>query len=405
MFPPAFGPRMGYLCKYMQRAGWEPVVITEQIPDNTLAFLCEDIPVTYISYYNATGKFSKKLEWIFIQICDLLFQYKDRKVIKVATNILKEGNFSGVLCSSYRTFPLPAALQVAQKYKLPFIVDLRDIIEQYASDEYMNHLFKSIPWLDKKITSFFKNRLLNKRNQVLKQADCVTTVSPWHVKTLKSYNPRTHLIYNGYDPELFFPQLIKSKQFIIVYTGRLISLATRDPHLLFGAIARLNKEQLISSQKVRLHWYMDKYSKEVLSKLAENYQISDYMDYFEYVPAAQIPEILNHSSILLQLANKMSESGPKGIMTTKLFEALAVEKPILCVRSDEAYLEETINKTHSGIAARTEEEVYQFILTHYKQWEKEGYTYINVERENVKPFSRQKQADQFMQLFTHLNHK
>ena len=150
---------------------------------------------------------------------------------------------------------------------------------------------------------------------------------------------------------------------------------------------------------------MDKYSKEVLSKLAENYQISDYMDYFEYVPAAQIPEILNHSSILLQLANKMSESGPKGIMTTKLFEALAVEKPILCVRSDEAYLEETINKTHSGIAARTEEEVYQFILTHYKQWEKEGYTYINVERENVKPFSRQKQADQFMQLFTHLNHK
>ena len=262
MFPPAFGPRMGYLCKYMQRAGWEPVVITEQIPDNTFAFLCEDIPVTYISYYNATGKFSKKLEWIFIQICDLLFQYKDRKVIKVATNILKEGNFSGVLCSSYRTFPLPAALQVAQKYKLPFIVDLRDIIEQYASDEYMNHLFKSIPWLDKKITSFFKNRLLNKRNQVLKQADCVTTVSPWHVKTLKSYNPRTHLIYNGYDPELFFPQLIKSKQFIIVYTGRLISLATRDPHLLFGAIARLNKEQLISSQKVRLHWYMDKYSKE-----------------------------------------------------------------------------------------------------------------------------------------------
>ena len=405
MFPPAFGPRMGYLCKYMQRAGWEPVVITEQIPDNTFAFLCEDIPVTYISYYNATGKFSKKLEWIFIQICDLLFQYKDRKVIKVATNILKEGNFSGVLCSSYRTFPLPAALQVAQKYKLPFIVDLRDIIEQYASDEYMNHLFKSIPWLDKKITSFFKNRLLNKRNQVLKQADCVTTVSPWHVKTLKSYNPRTHLIYNGYDPELFFPQLIKSKQFIIVYTGRLISLATRDPHLLFGAIARLNKEQLISSQKVRLHWYMDKYSKEVLSKLAENYQISDYMDYFEYVPAAQIPEILNHSSILLQLANKMSESGPKGIMTTKLFEALAVEKPILCVRSDEAYLEETINKTHSGIAARTEEEVYQFILTHYKQWEKEGYTYINVERENVKPFSRQKQADQFMQLFTHINHK
>ena len=28
MFPPAFGPRMGYLCKYMRQAGWNPVVVT-----------------------------------------------------------------------------------------------------------------------------------------------------------------------------------------------------------------------------------------------------------------------------------------------------------------------------------------------------------------------------------------
>ena len=56
MFPPAFGPRMGYLCKYMQKAGWSPTVITEQIPDQTFEFLCGDIPVTYISYYKAKGK-------------------------------------------------------------------------------------------------------------------------------------------------------------------------------------------------------------------------------------------------------------------------------------------------------------------------------------------------------------
>ena len=41
MFPPAFGPRMGYLCKYMRRAGWEPVVVTEQIDDSTFSFLKE----------------------------------------------------------------------------------------------------------------------------------------------------------------------------------------------------------------------------------------------------------------------------------------------------------------------------------------------------------------------------
>ena len=402
MFPPAFGPRMGYLCKYMQKAGWSPTVITEQIPNQTFEFLCGDIPVIYISYYKAKGKVLKKLEWIGIQILDLFFKYKDRKLIQTANQTLKAGGFSGVLCSTYRTFPLTAAQQVAHKHDLPFIADLRDIIEQYASDEYITHLFKSIPWLDKKITHFFKSKLLQRRNKVLRKANCITTVSPWHVETLKQYNPVIHLIYNGYDPELFYPQQLKSNQFIMVYTGRLISLATRDPHLLFKAIARLDKEKRISPLEFQLHWYMDKMSNEILKQLAEEYQISPYMHYFGYVPATQIPAILNQSSILIQLANKMDKSGPKGIMTTKLFESLAVEKPLLCVRSDEAYLEAIIKETHSGIAARSEEDVYQFILEYYRLWKEKGYTSIQIKKDAIELFSRKRQAKQFMDLFTQL---
>ena len=36
MFPPAFAPRMGYLCKYLTRMGWEVTVVTEYIEDNTI---------------------------------------------------------------------------------------------------------------------------------------------------------------------------------------------------------------------------------------------------------------------------------------------------------------------------------------------------------------------------------
>ena len=49
LFPPAFAPRMGYLCKYMKRAGWQPVVVTEEIPENMFAFLANNVPVTYSS--------------------------------------------------------------------------------------------------------------------------------------------------------------------------------------------------------------------------------------------------------------------------------------------------------------------------------------------------------------------
>ncbi|RHJ84387.1 hypothetical protein [Parabacteroides sp. AM08-6] len=403
LFPPAFGPRMGYLCKYMKRAGWEPVVVTEQINDNTFSFLTGEIPVTYIKYYRATGKLTRKIEWVLLFLFDFFFHYKDKKMEKVANSLLEKGGYAGILCSTYRTFPLPAAQKVATKYHLPFIADLRDIVEQYASDEYIAHSFHSFSYLDRLITRIFRHKLLKYRNKALKSADYVTTISPWHATILKKYNPHTTLIYNGYDPEIFFPERYRMEHFIITYTGRLISQATRDPRLLFEAIAKLDRAKHIQPETFRLQWYIDSTSKELIEQIAADFKIASYIDYFDYVPASEIPKILNHSAVLLQLANKTTETGPKGFMTTKLFEAMAVEKPLLCVRSDEACLEKTIKQTQSGIAARTVEEVYDFLLHYYTEWKEKGYTTIEVDRQAVEKFSRKRQAEQFMDLFTELS--
>lgn len=406
MFPPAFGPRMGYLCKYMRRAGWEPVVITEQIDDNTFSFLKGETPVTYINFFHFKGKILHKLEWICVLILDYFFHYKDKKMAKAASRLLEEGGYDGVLCSSYRAFPLPAAQHVAEKYHLPLVIDLRDIIEQYASNEYIAHSFRTFPLLDRMITKIFRNKLLKDRNNALSKANHVTTISPWHVEKLQVYNPNTELVYNGYDPELFYPEQHKTSQFVITYTGRLISLAIRDPRLLFEAVSRLDSEKLITPDRFRIQWYVDAASKAIIMQEATAYpMIAQYMDFFDYIPASEIPGVLNRSSILLQLANTFASDGPKGIMTTKLFEAMAVEKPLLCVRSDESYLEATIRETHSGLAARTAEEAYRFILHHYQFWLDNGYTHINTDKEAVERFSRKKQAEQFMSIFTRLNSK
>ena len=59
MFPPAFAPRMGYLCKYLTRMGWEVTVVTEYIEDNTFEFLTGYADVYCVRYYKASGKISK----------------------------------------------------------------------------------------------------------------------------------------------------------------------------------------------------------------------------------------------------------------------------------------------------------------------------------------------------------
>lgn len=399
MFPPAFAPRMGYLCKYLKRMGWEITVVTEYISDDTFSFLTGNADVSYIRFYNATGKIGRRLEWLWVMLLDILFHYKDRKVINACSKILKTNDYKGILCSTYRTFPLPAAQEVAEKFQLPFIADLRDIVEQYASNEYISHSLNTFTWLDTAITKAFRYRLLKDRNKALRAAHCVTTVSPWHVKVLEQYNSNVKLIYNGYDPDLFYPQLIKTQRFTITYTGRLLSLATRNPGLLFDAIVKLAENKIIRPDTFRVVWYTDQESQSIIDQEALRKGVDSFMEYHDYVPASEIPLILNQSSILLSLANKSDQTGPKGFMTTKFFESLAVEKPILCVRSDEACLAKAIKETNSGLAATNVNEVFDFLKHYYGEWQEKGYTSSSVNRNLLLNYSRKEQAKQFARIF------
>ena len=82
---------------------------------------------------------------------------------------------------------------------------------------------------------------------------------------------------------------------------------------------------------------------------------------------------------------------------------MGVEKPILCVRSDEECLSAVLNETHAGIAARTADEAANFIREQYKQWQQQGFTRQEVKNKQI--FSRQHEAQQFEQLFLScLNH-
>ena len=422
LFPPAFGPRMGYLCKYLRLNGWNPVVITEHIEDDTFLFLAKqfqetNIDVAYIRYYKKKGWIGK-VEWGWIFLRDTLFGYKDKRMYREAMKIAEKYSFDLILCSTYRTFPMRAAALLAQQKGLPLIIDLRDIIEQYTGNEFITHTLPKLFGFDKLIASVFRKKNLAIRNSVLKKATAVTTVSSWHVSVLKAYNANTHLIDNGYDPELFYPVNLKADKFYITYTGRLLSTAMRDPDLLFQAVKRLSDELLITPDTFQIRWFVDVKSEKIISIAAAKYSgIEACMGYYGYIPASEIPKTLNESSILLLLTNRataVSESlqgevaasvvnGPQGVMTTKFFESLAVGKPVLCVRGDEGCLEEVINLTRSGLSAHTADAVYGFIKSHYLRWKADLPYEDDSNKDEIKKFSREAQAKQFMLHFCEIS--
>jgi glycosyltransferase involved in cell wall biosynthesis len=404
IFPPAFAPRMGYLCKYLPENGWEPVIVTEYIPQFIYEELSKSCPEAIrVNFYHSDNKIVRKIKYAFVFLADFFFGYKDIILSKIAQEQIEKHAISLIFSSTYRTFPLRTAHRLSKKNKLPLVADLRDIIEQFPGNEHISKKFTKSKYLNRLIANILTKKLFIQRCEVLNDADAVTTVSPWHVEVLELFAENVQLIYNGFDPELFIPQIIKSNEFKITYTGRLMSEELRDPTLLFEAVANLRVEGKIDSQTFRIQFYTDDESEKALRSIAQKYHIADLIDYFGYVSNTEIPGILNSSSVLLLLTNKSTGTKtPKGIMTTKIFEYLAVEKPVLCVRNDEGCLEKTIRETRSGLSASNVEQVEQFLLEKYAEWKQNGYTHQQTDRQKVGQFSRKEQAKQFVRIFASL---
>ena len=88
LFPPAFGPRMGYLCKYLKPLGWEPVVVTEQVPSGGFEMLSHTCKVYAVDCYPAKRAWLRKWKWIAVQLISLFFDYKGWKLKRVARRVM-----------------------------------------------------------------------------------------------------------------------------------------------------------------------------------------------------------------------------------------------------------------------------------------------------------------------------
>ena len=380
--PPAFSPRILTLIEWLQQNGWQCTLVTEECAEQ--AFHTDVCPIYQMPAYHHV-------------LLDKLCWGKDKALYRYAKQMMDITTFDLIFCSSYYYFPLYAAQLLAQESHIPLAIDLRDIAEQWGETAYFTRKLTPFNKLNYWIGKIYEHRQLRVRNRILSNANIVTSVSPWHQNVLAKYNANTHLIYNGYDAHVFVPKDICCDHFYITYLGKLYSTLLRDPRLLFEALQQLVQSKQIDAQTVRVRFHTDPKGMREIHELGKLYQITDMLDINGYIPRQDILPVMYSSSILLVLTTLSTPNGTHGIMGTKFFENIGVEKPILCVRSDEECLAHAIQKTHAGLAATNVEEVKAFILEKYNEWLQNGFTRQAVI--NKEQFSRQKQAQQFEQLF------
>lgn len=387
---PSFAPRLRYLSDYLTRQGWDVDIYTEQWDR---LFFEHNYPITEIQLYKGErGSLRYMVNWGFKSIWSLLFDWKNRAFCKAVRKLTAGKPYDALLCTTFSTFPLPAAKKLAEEKHIPLYCDLRDLDEQVGGTQYQSHR----QWWTRPFRLWYRDVNIRRRNRVLHKATAITTVSPWHVEFLHRINPHTHLIYNGYNPKMHYFEAIPTERFIVSYIGRLYGPSFQDPTLLLEAL-RLLKEEM---PELQLLIHTDPQGQQRMGALAKSYGISNLTDIQGYVGIDTVPELYRKSSVCVVLSNKADAEGPKGMMTTKFFEIIGTEKPLLLVRSDEAHLAAAIQQTNAGVAATEVGQVVAFLREVYSQWKQQGYTHQNVDQQVVSLFNREMESAQFERLLS-----
>mgnify|MGYP004703347575 CR=1 FL=1 len=402
IFPPAFNPRMGYLVKYLNEYGWEVQVVTENIvKEGNFGYLANIDTIKRVNLKNTSTP-----KGIFQKTWRLLNKYRHfrnnkKPFTKVVFSNYCRTDFSLVLVSvSWNLFVLEAGYEISKKWNLPLVVDFRDMIEQKPADAFTDKNF-----LVRLIEQHFSRSILAVRNSIMRIANHVICVTPLNLTVLKLINQNSSLIYNGYDSDLFKPQRNKTEVFRVIYTGIILNELEQDPSLLFQAVNKLSNENIIDSQHFKIAFYTPQSFRLVIQNNPYFKCIEKYIEFNDYVDYTEVNELFNNSSVGLTLTNVVGSSGPKGVITTKFFEYLGAEIPVLCVKSDEEIMEKLIHETAVGCSARTVEEAYNFIYEKWLEWKEKGFTTANINQDVKSQFTRRHQAEQFIAIFENILNK
>ena len=383
-FPPKpdiGGLRMAMFSKYLLQLGCNIYVLTGYTEDDlnnnskmNIIGLPQEENIFRVKYEESNNRniFEKILSFLMVEI----YQTKDYyfKLYSKGESILENNRIDLIMGTTPPLSNLTIASRLSLKYSKPWIADFRDIVEQDPK-----FCFRDI---------LLKYRILYRRKKIVKSASLITTVSKHHKKTLEeSLKKSVSLIEYGFDSTMFKPIFLhSSKIFTITYMGRLLDLKQRNPSILFEAIDDLIKNNIIPSAKIKILFYGTE--KELLNELLKKYECRICVTIFDIIDYDKVPKVLQESCLNLVLSSKTS----LGVLTTKLFEYLAVNRPILSIPNDHGELAEVINISNGGFVCDTKEELVQKIKELFLIWENTFTIKSNTNLEFINKFSREYQS-------------
>ena len=223
------------------------------------------------------------------------------------------------------------AQQLKESFDIPWMADFRDP----WTDLYYNKEFFQLGFAKR------KNKRLEEK--VLKSADVVVTVGNELKKYFERFNSNVEVIPNGFDDEVEHDEEIElSQKFSLSYIGLLPKSSL--PTNLLMAIQRLIDENSDFKNDIELNFIGDIH--ESVSASIHELQLSNYTNFFGYVPHKDAIKYQKSAQVLLVLIPNVD--GNKGIITGKVFEYMAANRPILALGPINGDLQSILTNSNAG---------------------------------------------------------
>jgi glycosyltransferase involved in cell wall biosynthesis len=277
-----------------------------------------------------------------------------------------------------------------QEFNCKLILDYRD------PGVFGYQLIEENKWMSYLRKFFLKrNELRNIRN-----ADLVITISD-SIRNLfpEKYKKNIKVVRNGFDASKLNFNLIKNHPytFKLVYLGSVYNDQLHDTNL-FQAVRSFIDSKNIQPQNFQLR-FIGTGEALALKDIIRHYNLEPYTHISDKMPIEQIYSELYTASMFFHL----KYGTRKEIITSKQYDYLAFQKPILLPQSDGGDLEESIKKYDAGFVCNTLAEVIQVISNAYQKQVNKQALRIERSEEELYELSRQAQGEYLAQLIKELN--
>lgn len=402
------------MSKFLPELGWQPIIYTPQNPDPSVideSLLKEIHPEIieiktpiwepYEFYRKLTGKKSgtrfkagyiseaSEGNWksrlsVFIR-GNLLIpdprKFWIKPSVKYLSKYLKENPVDLIISTGPPHSMHLIALGLKEKFNIPWIADFRDP----WTDIDFYHKLRLTKWADQ------KHRRLEKK--VFEKADHVVTVSPGCAIDLeKIAHKKIEVIYNGFDPtDYSFEMPEPDKTFTISHFGAFNK--DRNPASLWIALNQLSEINSDFKKLLRIQ-LIGQTDESIINDINKN-NLYENLILKEHLPHQEGLVQLSKSHVLLLPLN--DAPNVKGILPGKMYEYMALRRPILALGPTDADYAGILRETNAGVPLNFNDvDGIKETLQNYFQLFQENK--LEVESGAYEKYSRKNLAARFVEL-------